>query len=305
MDRTTFTQYATGCVGYNLAVIAWGAYVRATGSGAGCGRHWPLCNGELVPRARDTAQVIELSHRVSSGLALLLGVGLYLGARRALPPRHPARRAAAGALGLLGVEALLGAGLVLLRLVASNASTARGWYLAAHLTNTFLLLACLSLTAWWSRLPERRPTMPSKALRVALGVTFLAVLSVAVSGGIAALGDTLFRVRSVAEGLAQDRSASAHVFLRLRVFHPLLAVGSALWVVFFASAVRHALRRPPITALSRGLTALVLTQVGLGVLNVVLLAPVWLQLVHLVLADLVWVTLVLLAAAAVEGPVEA
>jgi heme A synthase len=302
MDRTTLTQYATGCTVYNLAVIAWGAYVRASGSGAGCGRHWPLCNGELVPRDRGVAQVIELSHRVSSGLSLVLGLGLYLLARKLLPLRHPARRASGASLGLLGVEALLGAGLVLLRLVGTNASVARGWYLAAHLTNTFLLLASLCLTAWWSRVPERAPHKPSRALGLALGVTFLGVLLVAVSGGIAALGDTLFRVGSLAQGLALDRAPGAHVFLRLRGLHPFLAAGVALWVLVLAAGVRALGRSRETRWLSFLLTALVLAQGVLGVVNLALLAPVPLQLLHLTLADLVWITLVLLAASLLEEP---
>ena len=42
-------RFAVTTVAYNLAVIVWGAFVRATGSGAGCGDHWPMCNGEALP----------------------------------------------------------------------------------------------------------------------------------------------------------------------------------------------------------------------------------------------------------------
>ena len=50
MSRS-FARFAGAVLGYNLLVIVWGAYVRASGSGAGCGNHWPLCNGVVVPNA--------------------------------------------------------------------------------------------------------------------------------------------------------------------------------------------------------------------------------------------------------------
>ena len=69
-------RYAWLVLAYNVAVIGWGAYVRATGSGAGCGSHWPLCNGAVLPRAAEAATLIEFTHRVTSGIALLLVVAL-------------------------------------------------------------------------------------------------------------------------------------------------------------------------------------------------------------------------------------
>ena len=47
--------------------------------------------------------------------------------------------------------------------------------------------------------------------------------------------------------------------------------------------------------LARGMLMLFLTQMGLGLLNLGLLAPIWMQLIHLLVADLVWITLVLFA----------
>src|ERR1051325_10627142 len=117
-----FAAFSWGVLAYNLAVIVWGGYVRASGSGAGCGSHWPLCNGVVLPRAAAVETVIEFSHRLTSGIALLLVVWLLVKTWRALPAGHAARRGAAWSLAFMLSEAGLGAGLVLFQLVADNAS---------------------------------------------------------------------------------------------------------------------------------------------------------------------------------------
>ena len=88
-------KFAWGVLAYNIAVILWGAYVRASGSGAGCGEHWPLCNGVVLPRDPSTATLIEFSHRITSGLALIAVVALLVWVWRACAAGHPSRRAAA------------------------------------------------------------------------------------------------------------------------------------------------------------------------------------------------------------------
>src|SRR5690606_7460601 len=141
---------AWGTLAYNLGVIAWGAYVRATGSGAGCGSHWPLCNGEVIPRSPTAETLIEFSHRVTSGLALLLVVVMVVWARRLFPKGHPARLGAWLSLGVMVLEALLGAGLVLFGLVADDDSVARAVVMGLHLVNTLVLLGARTLAAWWA-----------------------------------------------------------------------------------------------------------------------------------------------------------
>src|SRR5687767_5652039 len=142
-------RYAWLVLAYNVAVILWGAYVRATGSGAGCGSHWPLCNGQVLPRSPDAAMMIEFSHRLTSGLALVAVVALAIWIRRSCPPGHPARLGGALSVLFMLTEAAVGAGLVLFQLVADNATIARAMFIAVHLLNTFILLACITLTAWW------------------------------------------------------------------------------------------------------------------------------------------------------------
>ncbi len=292
MNAKRFVRYAWGVVVYNLAVIVWGAYVRATGSGAGCGRHWPLCNGEVVPRSPTAEMIVEFTHRITSGLSLLLVIGLVVWAWRAFPRGHQARKGAGLAILFMVTESLLGASLVLFGWVAYDTSSIRALVVALHLANTFLLLASLALTAWWG---SGRP-LPRwdgrRSLAWALGLSLAGVLLIGMSGAITALGDTLFPVRSLAEGLRQDLSPTAHFLIRLRVIHPLLAVGIGLLLMVVVHTIPQASQQRLIR-LGWLLTGLVLAQWAVGVTNILLLVPVEVQLIHLFVADLIWISLVL------------
>jgi heme a synthase len=292
-------RFAWSLVAYNVAVILWGAYVRASGSGAGCGSHWPLCNGEVIPRLPATATLIEYSHRLTSGLALIGVVILYLWTRRQRPAGDAARRGAAASVIFMLSEAGVGAGLVLFRLVADNASMARALFMAAHLTNTFVLLGTLTLTAWWlsgGAVPSVRER-PRVTAAWALSAALFLVASI--SGAVAALGDTLYPSASLSEGLRSDLSATSHLLIRLRMLHPVLAVSAA------AIAILIAPRLPGMNdvtgqRLARAVVAISALQLLAGVTNLLLLAPIGMQLVHLMLADAVWMSLVLLGAQALS-----
>src|SRR5436305_1288158 len=292
-SRDRFTRYAWLVLAANVAVVLWGAAVRATGSGAGCGRHWPLCNGEVLPRAPRLETVIELAHRLSGGVGLRHVAGLAVAAFRARPPGHPARKAAALSLAFMLSEAAVGAALVLFRLVADNQSMARAMFMGTHLVNTFFLLGALTLTAWCAGggAPPRLRGQGWTGAGLVLGAAGL--LTAGVSGAVAALGDTLFPARSLAEALRQDLSATAHLLIRLRLFHPAIAVGAGLLALFLTLHPRDA----EATRWGRWTAACVGAQWLAGVANVLLLAPVWMQLVHLLLADLLWIAFVLFAAA--------
>jgi heme A synthase len=281
---------------FNLAVILWGAYVRATGSGAGCGDHWPTCNGDVIPRAPSLQTLIEFTHRATSGVALLLVVALAWWTRRVFPQGAPARRAAAWTVFFMFTEAAVGAGLVLFRLVADNESVARALFMAVHLCNTFVLLACMVVTAWLAS-GAPAPTLHHTDRRVTLlGLGLLALVVLGVSGAITALGDTLYPAQSLEHGLAQDLSPTASVLVRLRVFHPILALGACTLLVGVLAVLPSARSSGPGRGLRMALWALMAAQLGGGLLNVLLLAPVWMQLVHLLVADALWLTLVLVGA---------
>jgi heme A synthase len=300
MPDRRLARYALGVLAFNAVVVLFGAVVRATGSGAGCGAHWPSCQGTVIPLSGSTETFVEFSHRASSGIALVLVAILVLWAIRTRPKGDATRRAAIASGILIVNEALIGAALVLFEWVALDQSTGRAVSITLHLANTFLLLASLALTSWFASGHDapHRPLDP--VVRRRITVAAVALIVVGAAGAVTALGDTLFPPDSIAAGLREDFTG---VFLvRLRWLHPALAVATAgylLWLVTRVEAVEWA---------ASLLRALVIVQVGAGVLNIGLLAPVWMQLVHLFLADAVWVTFVIVgvtaltARARVEAP---
>jgi cytochrome c oxidase assembly protein subunit 15 len=288
---------------YFIAVILWGTLVRATGSGAGCGDHWPLCNGTVMQHSPRVDTVIEFTHRITSGLSFFLAVGLLLWTFAGTVRGHLARAAAVATVAFTLVEAILGAFLVKLGLTAQSQSPLRAPYLALHLTNTLLLLAALTLTA--HMLSRRQGYMRGTIRWVApfgAVAAVVVVLIVGVTGSLAALGDTLFPATSLGSALAQDFSSTSGWLVRWRWTHPTIAFIASIFLIWLL--VRAAQR----TALwdNRGLSALVLVllaaQYVLGVLDVVLLAPVWLQIAHLLGADVLWAALVVLTARVTMQP---
>ncbi len=296
---TRLARYAWMVLGVTILVILWGALVRATGSGAGCGNHWPTCNGVVLPRTGQTATLIEFGHRLTSALAGLLVLILLVWTWRETDRGQPVRAGAAWSFLFILVEGALGAMLVRLELVGDNASIARAAVVALHLANTFLLLGWLALTAWWA---SGGPAVAWHPRGTWLLAGLAGLLLVGAAGAVTALGDTLFPAASLAAGLHDDRSPAAHFLVRLRVWHPVLAVAVSLYWLALGARFRRAADAARIQSPIRLMSLLILVQLAAGVLNVLLLVPVWLQLVHLLLADLLWVTVVVLAAAILARP---
>jgi cytochrome c oxidase assembly protein subunit 15 len=210
---------------YNVALGIEGAFVRATGSGAGCGNHWPLCNGQVLVGTRATATLIEFAHRSMTGIDTALILVLLVWAFRAFPAGHAARLGATLSTVFLVTEALIGAALVKFGLVVNDASAAREAVLSIHLTNTMTLLACLTLTAWWSA-GRRRITPGWKGW-----VSLAAVIALGITGAMTALADTLYPVKSLAAGFAQDLNPDANFALKLRAIHPFFAAAAGVWLI--------------------------------------------------------------------------
>ncbi len=303
-DRDALANAAWVFVLYLIGVIMFGAWVRITHSGAGCGSHWPTCHGEVIPLAPSTETLIEYTHRLTSGLCGIFGLVLLVWAWL----KHRASRVFVGiavTMVFIVFEALIGAGIVLKELVADNDSAARAIIISIHLVNTLMLTGAASLTAWWAgghALPSWRATKSTAKWLLPLALVGLAITSMA--GAVTALGDTLFPVDptvGVGAGLVahvrEDVSAANHFLVRLRVAHPVIAVVVSAGLVWIANIVRT--RRDATRATKSWswiVMALVGAEVGFGLLNIVLHAPGWLQLGHLMLAQLLWIATLLMGA---------
>jgi heme A synthase len=286
MSIQRFRLFSGFLIPFNLGIVLWGAVVRATGSGAGCGNHWPLCNGQVVPQPEQTATWIELIHRVTTTLDGILVIILFVWALSLFPKGHAVRTAAGFSLLFIIFEGLIGAGLVRLELVADNSSLARGWWIAGHLANTYLLFGWLTLVWLRSGSDSNQHSNLNTARPHIVGLGALIVLGM--SGAVAAVGDTLFPAADLASGIAQDFAPGANVLLRLRLWHPIIAIAAGLyWILLAAADANHHL--PLIRNQARTLLSLIIIQWAAGLINLLLLAPVWLQLVHLLLAVFVWI----------------
>ena len=299
-------RFAWFAVFYNVLVILWGALVRASGSGAGCGNHWPLCNGQVIPVSPGFHTIIEFVHRQMTVGSTLIVIGLLVWTFRATVKGHAARWFAIASMALLLLnEAFLGALLVKLGYVTGNQSAGRMVVLSIHLSNTLLLVAALTLTARFLSTGGRWAGL-QRAEGFGWAVAGLvATIGVGVSGSMAALGDTLFPATSLQAAYLQDFGSGAPWLLRLRLLHPVSALLAALFVIWLVRRSRHAgpretqgqqIRQTRFASVVLGLLVL---QFVLGLADVLLLAPAWMQLLHLLGADLYWVALVLLAAEAV------
>lgn len=287
MRSSSFARFAWLTLAFTVAVVLWGAIVRATGSGAGCGETWPLCNGQLVFGTPQLAKIIEFAHRASTGVDGALVAIMAIWAFRAFKRGHTARFGAVLTVIFLIVEALLGAVLVKFGLVVNDASPARAVVLSIHLANTLALLAAAALTAWWGG------GHPRVRWDVRVWGTLSAIVVLGITGALSALADTLYPASSLEAGLAQDWNAQASGLLRLRALHPLLALLAGLWIVYYASSRLSRARGPAMAAIS-----LVCMQIAAGVVNLLLLAPLWMQVAHLLLADLLWIAAILLCESA-------
>ncbi len=271
----------------NVIVILQGAFVRATGSGAGCGSHWPTCNGEIVPLSFTTQSIIEFSHRSLSAIVLLLGVWLLLRGWQLRKARPGFWWFASASFVLVIIEALLGAATVLFELTGDTVSTARGIMVAAHLVNSMLLIGALAGTLVYSRRnapgwPLRLSAQP--VLTTVFGLGLALMLLMMFSGGIAAMGNTMFPSATLAEGVAMDFDSASHPLIRLRFLHPIIAVSVGIYLFIALGFAR--LNKPVAEGkrLSQILFGVYVAQLLVGVVNFAMLAPVVLQLLHLGLA---------------------
>ncbi|HEX2152635.1 MAG TPA: COX15/CtaA family protein [Acidimicrobiia bacterium] len=282
------TRFAWATLAFNVVVILMGAVVRATGSGAGCGRSWPSCRGQVVP-ALEGATAVEFAHRALSGVALALVAVLVVWVLVRVPAPDQVRVTAGLSLVAIIGEALIGAAIVLFEWVADDASVARAISVPLHLVNTFLLLTGLTLTAHLLGGGQRlRPSVHPVARRwLASGAA--AFLLIAATGAVTALADTLFPKTGSAP------SDVEHFLTDIRTLHPIVAL---VVVLLAASAlVRGGQGGDTVQRLS----ALVGIQIVTGVAMIFLDLPLWLRITHLAFADILWVGYVLASAHLLAG----
>jgi protoheme IX farnesyltransferase len=301
----SFGRFVWFLIAYNLLVVMWGAFVRASKSGDGCGAHWPLCNGEVVPLEPRIQTVIEFTHRGMSGLLLFAVIGFIVWAFRLFPKGHAARRGAALTLFFTLTEAFIGAVLVKKGLVADNDSAMRAVVLSAHLVNTFLLLASLAFAAWASTRKEddNEPRLQLRGQGGVLpmvGAGLFLTMWVSISGTVAALRDTLNPVTNFAAALREELSSTAPLLVKLKLAHPTLAISTAIFLVVLVTLLPRLRPSPQVQLWAKTALAIFCFQIGFGLLNVLNLAPIWMQIVHLLIADCIWISLVMMSYAALS-----
>lgn len=304
-------KLSTPALAWTTLIATWllivqGAVVRATGSGAGCGSHWPLCNGEVAPVPHTTEMAIEFSHRLLSLLILLFGAWLLTRAYQSRRERPGLWVFAAASFFLLIVEALLGAATVLFGLTGDNATVARGVMVASHLVNSLLLVGALTLSVIYARKgtpwPLRLRSQP--LLTTVLGFGLVGMLVLMFTGGIAAMGNTMFPVENLREGLAQDFSPNSHPLVRLRILHPLIAITVGVYL-FLSLGLGWWLKPvPEAKRLMQLLFVVYLVQLLIGTVNLVTFGPIPIQLLHLAVATLAFSLLSAVGAYALGGQAE-
>jgi len=273
-----FERFAYAVVGFTILVILFGAFVRLSHSGDGCGVSWPLCQGALFPTDVPIETYIEFTHRVLSGLSFLFVLGLWFAAKKLYASTHLARAAAFYSVVFIVIEALIGAALVLFGWTGSDSSLMRGVALSIHLVNTMLLLASLSVSAFAARTDF---SLDSIRVPREFWFGFGLLVGIGALGALASLAGTLFPQESFIERAAQDFSADSHLFLRLRILHPLAAMFGFFFL--FRLALNHQAR------LFGGLLVL---QMVLGLFGVLVGKSLLYTLTHLLFADLLLVAFV-------------
>jgi heme a synthase len=286
MSKKIFTKLVWINLFYLLCVIVFGAYVRATGSGAGCGNHWPLCNAQIIPQTNQTKTLIEYTHRMTSGILLILASLIWYLSRKFFPKDDKRKSFFSLFMFFLIVEALLGAMLVKLEHVADNISVYRGVSVSLHYVNTIFMVLSATLC-----LLSTRKSFVYSSFRLEKRFLFslFLFLLVGISGAITALGDTVFPVGGAGEALVRSLQSDEHLFVRLRIYHPILALLSSLYFLYYSLWLK---RFNKDSLLSNITLTILFGQILLGFINIHLLVPVTTQMLHLLLSQCLWISLI-------------
>ena len=263
-----------------LSILA-GAFVRATGSGDGCGSTWPTCKGKIIPQLSDPSEVIEFSHRSISGILLIVTLIIFIKSRN-MSKGTIVRKTVNFLTFFVVFEAAIGAVIVLYEWVGLNSSLPRIIAVPIHLVNTFGLLACYAVL--YKVLLNNFKNIKKLLDRRFVFVAFLFLLSGA-TGSITALADVLFPSASFYEGLMEDFDRTSELLTRLRILHPIVATGLSVALIIESRKIQKDYKIDV-----KFLQLLVIVAVTLGVLNVLSNIVLLLSIFHLAIADLLWIT---------------
>ncbi len=302
-NPSKFAKFSFALLIYNLFVVAWGVAVRATGSGNGCGRHWPKCDGEVLPIFRDFETFLEYGHRITSAIDGLLVLIMLFWAFRAFPKAHIVRLAAVASTVFVIIEGLVGRQLVMKELVDQNASAQRVVWMSIHLINTLILIGCIAATAYWATGRVTPKLKGQGAIGWAIFAGIFGTFVLGVSGAMSALGDTLFPSNGLLNGIKQDFTPGVHFLISLRPLHPLLATSVALYMILLAGLLQKFRPSEDVTRGAKWVVWTVVGQMALGVVNLLLQAPLAMQLIHLVAADIMWLAFLYLSLSALASNV--
>ncbi len=294
---SAFAKFAWFVLAYNIVVVLWGVFLRASKSGDGCGQHWLTCHGEIIPSAPELKTIIEFSHRLTSGLAFIAVLAMLVWAFRKFSKGNLIRKTAAVAFIFIIIEALIGAGLVLTGNTAETLTATRPFWAVGHLINTFILLAFLTLTAWLAKDGRLLNFNAEPKVMALLGIALLGILFVGMSGSISALDSMLFPSETLIEGFRKDFAETSSLLLRLRVSHPVVSILTGVYLIFLAGWLKtRSGNTASVWRWSNIISILVLVQIAFGAATLLTLAPIVMQLGHLFLADAVWISFVLMSA---------
>lgn len=300
--RTQFEKLAWFLLVYTLLVILWGAWVRISHSGDGCGNSWPLCEGQFIPRAGDTPVEgktwVEFSHRVTSGLYGIFVLIFWIWSRRLFTKSHPARKAAFASFVFMVIEALFGAILVRKGLVGQDESLARVIIMSLHFLNSALLVfttTCIAAFAGVSAWKRRENSVLRGVFKHLPLISVVILGALGLTGTFAALSTTLFPSLSLGESLSKEMAPDAHFLLQLRSLHPILGVfaGSALALLVLLAPEAMAKTLRNFRSSSYWLGGVLLVTITFGAITLLTMSPALLKIIHLALAHMTVIALAL------------
>jgi heme A synthase len=160
---------------------------------------------------------------------------------------------------------------------------------STHLVNSMLLVGSLAGVFLYARpVPPAYPlrVLGQGALSTVLGIGLIAMLALMFTGGIAAMGNTMFPSTSIAEGIAADFNPESHPLIRLRILHPIIGITVGIYLFLSLGTAWWIKPAPEGRRWAQALLSVYVVQLLVGTVNLALLAPITLQLLHLSLAVL-------------------